>query len=90
MTEESVWSADLMLSRTMVVGDPIGDSGRGFFASGISKSIRSVGVDGRGDIVGSTPRPVGETTSGECGLGHSLNKLLRVGDYFEMRIVHTC
>lgn len=63
---------------TTVTGErlPTGEAGRGFWASGISNfdSSKSIGVVIRGEIVGSSPRSVGEATSGEWGLTHSLAK----------------
>ena len=57
---------------TTVTGERLstGDSGRGFCASGISKietskSMGSIGVVIKGEIVGSNPRSAGEATSGE-------------------------
>lgn len=64
-------------SGTTVTGDKdsaIGESGKGWRASGISKEGTSMGVDARGEMIGSTPRPTGDVTSGDRGLGHSLSK----------------
>lgn len=39
-----------------------------------SETETSMGVDTRGEMFGSTPSPIGDRTSGECGLAHSLKK----------------
>ena len=63
---------------TTVTGErlPAGDTGRGFWASGISNfdTSKSIGVVITGEIVGSNPRSAGEATSGERGLTHSLTQ----------------
>jgi len=60
-------------STTTVTGDcSTGESGRGFCASGISNDGISTGVEANGEMAGRTPRPTGDDTSGERGLGHSL------------------
>lgn len=61
---------------TTVTGERLstGDTGRGFWASGITNFDTSIsmGVVIKGEIVGSSPRSAGEATSGERGLRHSL------------------
>jgi hypothetical protein len=69
-----LWST----SRTTVRGDgdsAIGESGKGWRASGISKEETSMGVDARGEMIGSTSSPTGDVTSGDRGLGHSLKNM---------------
>lgn len=46
------------------------ESGNGCRASGISKLVsKSIGEGPRGEMAGNAASPIGETTSGETGLG---------------------
>lgn len=71
-------------STTTVTGESsTGESGRGLCASGMSNNGVSIGVEASGEMVGRTPRPTGDDTSGERGLGHSLTKT-KINSHFSL------